>query len=160
MVPRSDDNLELVTVIECISADGSCLAPFFVFKSAAHPPRVDANWVWANGPSDARYSASATGWTDSELGVEWISYFDEATAELADGPRLLIVDGHGSHISYDFIVYAMHHNITLLCLPPHSTHILQCLDVGIFSPLQHRYARVVEDNCPAAGNVRKADFSR
>ena len=33
----------------------------------------------------------------------------------------------------------------MFCLPPHSTHLLQPLDVGLFSPLQTHYHKAVED---------------
>ena len=32
----------------------------------------------------------------------------------------------------------------MFCLPPHSTHLLQPLDVGLFAPLQHHYGKRVE----------------
>jgi len=35
-------------------------------------------------------------------------------------------------------------NIILFWLPSHSTHLLQPLDVGIFSPLQYAYGREVD----------------
>ena len=44
--------------------------------------------------------------------------------------RLLIVDGHSSHVNMKFLV---------LILPPHSTHRLQPLDVSLFSPLATYY---------------------
>ena len=56
-----------------------------------------------------------------------------------------ILDGHGSHITFQFVDYCERNDIILYCLPPHSTHLLQPLDVGLFSPLQHHYAKAVED---------------
>ena len=32
----------------------------------------------------------------------------------------------------------------VLCLPPHSTHLLQPLDVGLFGPLQHAYPEEID----------------
>lgn len=34
------------------------------------------------------------------------------------------------------------HNVHMLAFPPHSTHILQPLDVGIMQPLKHHYTQV------------------
>ena len=156
-----DDAREMVTVIECICADGTSIDPFFIFKSAGEPPRVNASWVCNDGPAEARYAASSTGWSDNELGVEWIQYFDQATSPKALlGTRHLVFDGHGSHLSYNFIKYAFDNTIKLICLPPHATHILQGLDVVIFGPLQRAYSSVVEQRCPAACNVRKSDVSK
>ena len=47
--------------------------------------------------------------------------------------RLLILDGHGSHVNLDFVNLADKHRIAIAVLPPHSTHRLRPLDVGIFS---------------------------
>jgi hypothetical protein len=50
--------------------------------------------------------------------------------------RLLICDGHDSHITGNFIMYCLRNNIALLIMPPHSSHLLQPLDVGLFGPLK------------------------
>ena len=57
--------------------------------------------------------------------------------------RLLIVDGHASHVSIEFITFARKHKIICLCLPPHSTHLLQPLDVSVFGPLKQNYKRLL-----------------
>jgi len=49
--------------------------------------------------------------------------------------RLLILDGHGSHVTMDFIEYCDNHRILLCIFAPHSTHTLQPLDVVMFKPL-------------------------
>jgi len=50
------------------------------------------------------------------------------------GYRLLILDGH-NYCSYKFLSFAQAHNIIILCLPSHTTHVLQPCDVGVFGPL-------------------------
>jgi hypothetical protein len=49
---------------------------------------------------------------------------------------MLIYDGHGSHTTVGIIDLAIKHGIHLFCLPPHTTHRLQPLDVSVFGPLQ------------------------
>ena len=39
----------------------------------------------------------------------------------------------------------MAHNIIALCLPTHSTYLVQPLDVGIFSAYKRRYSVAVND---------------
>ena len=51
-------------------------------------------------------------------------------------PRVLICDGHGSHVTGNFIEHCMNNNIKLLILPPHSSHFTQPLDISIFDPLK------------------------
>jgi len=56
--------------------------------------------------------------------LEWLRrYFEPVTREKADGKtRLLIYDGHESHITSAFIGHCMRHNVELMILPPHSSH--------------------------------------
>jgi hypothetical protein len=54
-------------------------------------------------------------------------------------PILLILDSHGSHETSRILQLAELHNIIILCLPPHTTHKLQPLDVGVFGPLQRAW---------------------
>lgn len=62
------------------------------------------------------------------------------------------MDGHGSHITIEFIEFCLSVNIVAYCLPAHSTHLLQPLDVGLFSPLQKAYGKQV-DRLVRFGNV-------
>jgi hypothetical protein len=58
---------------------------------------------------------------------------------------LLILDGNESHHSTEFELHCKQNNIIILCMPPHSSHLLQSLDVGCFGPLKQAYGRQVED---------------
>jgi len=57
--------------------------------------------------------------------------------------RLLICDGHDSHTAADFMWACYKNNIQLLFLPPHTSHVLQPLDLSIFSPLKHTYRKLL-----------------
>ena len=60
-------------------------------------------------------------------------------------PVLLILDGHGSHISIELIELAKSSDVHLLCLPAHCTHILQPLDVGVFKSLKTSFSKACTD---------------
>lgn len=51
----------------------------------------------------------------------------------------MIQDGCSSHISLALIDLAKQNDIDLLCLPSHTTHVLQPLDIGVFSSLKHHF---------------------
>ena len=51
----------------------------------------------------------------------------------------MLVDGYNSHINMQFVEECDKFRIILIILPPHSTHRLQPLDVGLFSPLSTKY---------------------
>jgi hypothetical protein len=50
--------------------------------------------------------------------------------------RLLLCDGHDSHISGNFVTFCIENDIVLLILLPHASHLIQPLDVGLFGPLK------------------------
>ncbi|PWW76347.1 DDE-domain-containing protein, partial [Tuber magnatum] len=54
---------------------------------------------------------------------------------------LLIFDAHSSHVNLTFLEYCIDHKIIPFCLPPHTMHHLQPLDVAIFSPCKHFYQK-------------------
>lgn len=98
---------------------------------------------------------SDKGWTDGEIGIDWIKDFDLQTRGKANGdPRLLLVDGHNSHFTHGFIDYAIEHSIHLFCYPSHCTHILQGLDVVVFGTFKKiwckKQAQWISDNFPAS----------
>ena len=39
----------------------------------------------------------------------------------------------------------MINKVQLVFLPPHSSHVLQPLDLGVFSPLKTRYRQIISD---------------
>lgn len=58
--------------------------------------------------------------------------------------HLLICDGHDSHITGVWIAHCMKNDIILMVLPPHSSHLTQPLDVGVFGPLKRLMASALE----------------
>lgn len=85
----------------------------------------------------SRMGYQKKGYMSGEIGVAWLKDWNAQTKVKAGGrTRLLIVDGHSSHYTLDFLEYAQGNNIVVLCYPSHSTHVYQGLDVVIFSVLK------------------------
>ncbi len=85
----------------------------------------------------------------------------ETKAKARSAYRLLIVDGHGSHVTDDFIAYCDANKILLCVLPPHSTQTLQPLDVVLFKPLSTAYSSELAEHLQRAQGllpVKKGDF--
>ncbi|EXA30734.1 anhydro-N-acetylmuramic acid kinase [Fusarium oxysporum f. sp. pisi HDV247] len=78
---------------------------------------------------------------------------------ITDG-RLLIVDGHGSHTSDEFMTMCYLNNVHLLFFPAHTSHVLQPLDLGCFSSLKTAYRRLIGEHTALtdATKVGKANF--
>jgi hypothetical protein len=70
---------------------------------------------------------SDSSFTNDQLSLEWLKHFDKETNKCGRHPiakRLLIMDGHGSHLTVDFVEYCDLHGIIPFLLPPHATHLL------------------------------------
>ena len=138
---------EMVTLIEAVTASGFVYPPFLITKGKVHTANFFRN-LDKKKHSDILIAKSAKGWTDDELGMEWLRRVYEPYSRKLISPgekRLLILDGHFSHVNEQFIDFCESHNVALFCLPPHSTHLLQPLDVGLFGPLQHFYGIGIDD---------------
>ena len=47
------------------------------------------------------------------------------------------MDDHGSHHTYRFLKFCEDHKIKAVGIPPHTTYLLQLLDICMFQPLKH-----------------------
>jgi hypothetical protein len=134
-------NREWVTLIQAINAAGWTVPPFLIFAGKYHL----SAWYEEDIPRDWAIAVSDNGWTNNEIGVEWLKHFNTHTKTRVVGTcQLLVLDGHESHHSIEFQELCKENNIYTLCMPPHSSHLLQPLDVGCFSPLKRAYSREIE----------------
>ena len=89
-----------------------------------------------------QFTATENGWTSNRTALEWLEkVFIPQTAPGDDSARLLILDGYRSHETTEFMFKCLEFNIYLLFLPPYSSHVLQLLDLSIFSPLKAAYRK-------------------
>ena len=131
-----DGSREFVSLLACICADGSALPPALIY--ARKSGDLQDTWLedYDASVDEAYFAASSKGWTNDALGVSWLEklFLQHTSAKAGSGYRLLIVDGHSSHVNWRFIDKCDQNRIILGILPPHSTHRLQPLDLKIFSP--------------------------
>lgn len=150
-------NRQWVTVIQGVNSLGWCVPPLIVVAGKYHL----STWYEETPlPKDWAIATTENGWTTNEIGLEWIRHFEKYTRPRTIGRyRLLVLDGHESHRSMDFELYCKDNNIITLCMPPHSSHILQPLDVGCFGPLKQAYGRQIEKKMRAGiSHIAKEDF--
>jgi hypothetical protein len=133
---KSPENREWVSIVECVSATGQRLRCVVIFKGQS----LQTTWFSSKLGPDWLYTTSQNGWTSNAIGKRWLRriFLPETTRPEAKH-RLLIVDGHGSHIDVDFQWLCKQNQIELLYLPPHSSHILQPLDLAPFSVVKSNY---------------------
>ena len=111
------------------------------------------DWYTKTGlEDDVLVAVSDTGYSNDELGLEWLRHFERYSARRQVGVYRLLLDGYGSHCTMEFITFCDDHKIVPFCLPPHSTHLLQPLDVVVFQPYKHYHAEAVDSvtraGCP------------
>ena len=136
---ESKGNRDHITVHACVSAGGRALPPFIIFEKA-YPSGPYSR----SGPDNGVYASSPNGYMDAELFRLWIvKQFIPETAHIRK-PILLILDGHGSHMDIDTIDILVENDIHLFCLPPHTTNILQPLDLAVFRPLKTRFSNITD----------------
>lgn len=130
-------NREWATAINCVSGDGYSLPPFLIVKGAVHI----ATWYTETGlPHDWAIKPTENGWTTNDTALEWLEHFEKHTKPRQLGVyRMIVLDGHASHMSVAFDTYCLDRNIISISLPPHSSHLTQPLDVGVFGPLKRAY---------------------
>lgn len=149
-------NREWATAIVTINAAGWVLPSQIILTAEKH----QSLWYY-DLPDDYIISVSKNGWTTNELGLEWLQkIFEPYTASKIVGRyRLLILDGHSSHAIAEFDKFCTERRIIPLYMPPHSSHLLQPLDVSCFSPLKHFYGQQIQ-NLAQKGihSIGKEDF--
>ncbi|MCO5567808.1 hypothetical protein L7F22_021504 [Adiantum nelumboides] len=82
-------------------------------------------------------------WMTGELFHAWLEHFDNAIIlSIGKSSRhLLILDGHGSHVSMDVVAKAQDSGIDIITLPAHTSHKLQPLDVTVFKSLKVQFRK-------------------
>uniref|UniRef100_A0A1X7TXI8 HTH CENPB-type domain-containing protein n=1 Tax=Amphimedon queenslandica TaxID=400682 RepID=A0A1X7TXI8_AMPQE len=126
------------TVLTCVNASGQSIPPLMIFPRKRMKEDLKEGAI-----PGTMFRCSESGWINQQLFLEWFEFFIESIPPAR--PVLIIEDGHASHVSLDVIKLAKESNIHLLCLPSHSTHILQPVDVGVFKSLKAHFNKECRD---------------
>jgi len=148
------------TVLCACSAAGEKAMPLIIFKGK------DVYDEWTTEEEDITkptisYAATKRGWMETPV---FYNYFRKNLVEQFGNrrPILLIYDGHSTHVGIDLIKEAMAEGIVILKLPPHSSHILQPLDIAVFKSLKATWdTKLVKwQRCNPGKKIIKKTFSR
>jgi len=84
------------------------------------------------------FTATPKGWIDNKTALKWLRkvFIPLTRPARPSQKRLLIIDGHGSHVTVDYMWEAYSNNIHIIYLPAHTSHVLQPLDLSCFSVLK------------------------
>jgi len=155
-----DGSREFATVLCCVCADGTYLDAAIIMKGK----HLQDSWFQnlEDVPSNILFGVSPNGWTDNTKSLTWLKRNfgpGSATEIKAAGEwRMLLFDGHVSHVNGEFLIACLDYRVLPVCLSPHTTH-LQPLDVCVFSPLKKAYSEILHQRTQAGERrVWKGNF--
>ena len=73
---------------------------------------------------------SDSGWMKKLQFVKWLERLFIPAVKAIGGEHILVLDGHSTHVSLKVIEICKENKVLVVCLPAHSSHILQPLNVG------------------------------
>lgn len=155
-----------VTLMPVVSGSGHIYTPLFVL------PGVKAKWrkVQSGGfetpadflPSPNYMFMREVAGVDSEIFFSWALHFVEETRHLRRGGQklLLVFDGYAGHIRYKTLSLLRSNGIIVAGLPAHTSHVLQPLDVGVFSSCKENFRKLLcTRSITSKRNVRNDIFT-
>ena len=98
----------------------------------------------ARGCAGVDGDVTESGWSNIAIFREYIEnhlmkYLPERSE---DDPVLIMYDGHRSQFNINLTHWAKTHNLIILILPVHTSHVLQSLGIGCFGP----FKRIFKNN--------------
>lgn len=127
----SGERSETISAASCGNVSGTVIIPpLFIFKGQSLAPTLQGETY----PPLTEFAVTESGYMTTVVFVEWFKLFLRNLPAIR--PILLIFDGHTSHGSLEVLQLAKENDIILLCLPPHTTHLCQPMDVGVYSLLK------------------------
>ena len=130
----------LVTVVFCMNAAGGFVPPLFVF------PRKNMKAELLDGaPPGSIAACHPSGWIQTHIFSQWLQHFIAHVKPSREDPVLLILDGHYTHTrNLDIIEAGRTNFVTIICIPPHTSHKMQPLDLSFMSPFKTYYSHEIQ----------------
>jgi hypothetical protein len=139
--------------IEAVTATGRVLTPEIIFKGKY----LQAQWFLNEFKESANwyFIISPNGWTNHYIGYSWLVYVYNPQTKPVNplDTRLIIMDGHGSLSTDDFMAFCFLNNIYCCYFPAHCSHGMQPLDNG----LMDYGRRVLRAGSRRQASLRKTD---
>ena len=123
------------TVLACVSASVYVLLPMIVYPRKKCVPES----LKEGATPDTFFATTESGWINSEMYLECFCFFLEHIPHIR--LVLLLNDGHASHTSIEVIELASANKVHILCLPAHTTYVLQPLDVVVFKSFKSQFSK-------------------
>lgn len=130
----------LVTFCATVIASGNTVPPLYIF------PRTRIKDAYLTGSVTGSIAhGSKTGWMTTEIFLKLLKHIQGHTKSCIENPILLLLDNHETHTDLAVINFCRKYGIVLLTFPPHCTHRMQPLDIGLYGPLKNRLKTAFND---------------
>ena len=124
-----------VTFVACVSAAGASITPIMIFSGQ----RPLAKHM--KGYPEAVLKMSESGFINNDIWYDWVQHFVAETG----GNCVLIADWHSTRADLRALQYLREHNVKLVVLQPHTTHVCQPLDVSGFRSMKGNFRSIVAE---------------
>lgn len=157
------DDKECLTVLVTGNAASTFASTTIIYPYKRMPAEISDNFPsgWGLGKTDSD-------WMTCEAFFEFIAdiFFPWLSSQNLMLPVILFVDGHKSHLSYQYSQFCHEKGIVLIPLFPNATHLLQPLDVAVFKPLKVAWRkrvhmwRIEKIQSEEGHALKKKDFAK
>ena len=133
-----------VTCLAAATASGELLKPAFILKrTCENADATKMSFCCPNGP--IKYVSQKAFVTKSIFGHYVRSvifdYILKKRMEISQHlTAVILYDGHYAHVIDELKAFAANKNIKIIVFPPHSSHLVQPLDTGIFRRLKSQFS--------------------
>ena len=134
-----------ITVLACIGVKRAAIPPIILFQGV----NVQLSWNAVMEPHVPQLAeVTDSGWTNSYMMKKWLeTVFDPYMQDVpAAMRRLLIMDGHNTHVQVNSLDSCWARGFDCVILPANMTSIFQPLDVAFFNQLKSAYHSKVQSH--------------
>ncbi|XP_072392481.1 uncharacterized protein [Diabrotica undecimpunctata] len=129
----------LITFVACMNATGSFVPPLVIF-----PRKNMSKQLKKGAPLGTIFAVHPSGWIQINSFTQCFKHFIDFVHPTKEKPVLLLLDGHYSHTqNIEVIDLARTHHVTIMSIPPHSSHKLQPLDKSFMGCLKTYYSEEI-----------------
>jgi hypothetical protein len=129
------------TILPCVPLQGKPMTPMFIFRGKKQPRDIYSQTV--RDMKEVHVKTSTKGYITKDLFRHWLDAIflpklkkRREKYSLQKKPAVLIADNHAAHVDAICQQSLAKANCLLLTLPPHSSHLLQPLDLAPFGELK------------------------
>ena len=118
--------------------------------------------IASDGKEEAYFVWNGSGYQEAESWFGWMEKFclwSEGIKRQKDKPAILLVDGHESHVSVPSIFLAARNRVVVVCLPSHTTSVLQPNDRAVNRRLKLNIQEHLEKHVCADVIITDADVA-